>query len=478
MTNTYRVKFGFKPHKLQQEIIDYVLGDKKNENNERYRFFLATIGRQWGKSWVDKYLALEVAINRGGSVMWVAPALSGARDHWNDLVKLIEDSKLPTVSLNNTAKEVRFFSGGSIRIRSAVKPDNLRGGSLDLLIMDEAAFYPNGQYVWWSVLLPMITATGGVVLFTTTPNGRNWYYQLVQEARNTENPLSEITKVWHFPSSTSPRQDKRLLDILKTTMPSRKWREEFLAEFLADGGGVFFGTERAACLNVLKEPEHEHEYVCGIDIGKNNDATAITFADKFTRKQVYGETFNNMGTIATVKRIIALLREWKPSIAYIEKNGVGEHLISLMRAVMRGDAEDSILQLLDAPPMDNNEDVIDGVKLRIVHMTNQLKRDYVERLSADIEYGRFELLSEETKYGATQLNEMSTFVAMPTQNGIGLTYGAATKDDHDDTISALYLCYAGIPKARRFSVPKTQSKKQKDNPFRKKKGKRLHAKRD
>lgn len=469
----YNVKFGFKPHALQQDIINHVLGVKKNpKTGKRYRFFAATIGRQWGKSWTDKYLALEIAINQGGGVMWVAPALSGARDHWNDLVELVENSNLPVVSLNHTAKEIRFYSGGAIRIRSAVKPDNLRGGSLDLLIMDEAAFYLNGSYVWWSVLLPMITATGGVVLFTTTPNGRNWYYQLIQDATDKDNPLSAITKVWHFPSDTSPRQDTDLLAVLKTTMPSRKWREEFMAEFLADGGGVFFGTEKAAICEVLKAPLIGHSYVCGIDIGKNNDATCITFLDRYTRQQVYGERFTNMGTIKTVTRLIDLLHEWQPEVAHVEKNGVGEHLIGLMRAVMRGDAEDSILQLLDAPVLENNEETIGNVKLKIVHMTNELKRKYVERLAADIEYGRFNILSEDTKYGGTQLNEMSTYVAKRTRNAMSLSYEASSDDDHDDTIAALYLAYAGVPKVKPFKVLKKRSDI-KNNPFRTAKGKRL-----
>lgn len=471
-----KVKFAFQPHELQQEIIDYVTGRRINKKTKKpYQYFCATIGRQWGKSWTGKYLALDFAINQGKKVMWVAPALSGAAAHWTEITDLITASKLPLKRMSIARREIYFNSGGSILIRSAVKPENLRGFSLDLLLLDEAAFYHNGDDVWWSVLSPTITTTRGKAVFLTTPNGKNWYYKLVTSAQDSSNPLSEITKVWNFPSITSPRQDVETLEILKQSMPSRKFREEYLAEFLSDGGGVFAGVDRAATTDKLMKPLDGHTYVCGIDIGRNNDATAITFIDKYTREQVYGERFTNLGTVETVRRIITLLDIWHPEIASVEKNGVGEHLITLIKEVLRGTLDDATLDLIMlGDNIGTNSDVImNGIKLKSIHMDNTKKCYMVERLATDIEYGRFHILSENTDYGMIQIEEMSTYVQKRTANNFNVTYGAQSKTEHDDTVSALYLAYDNVPKAKRFKLPIT--KKEIINPFQNNKDMNLHA---
>lgn len=469
-----KVKFAFKPHKLQQDIIDHVQGTVKNEQGLAYRILLAVLGRQFGKSWVARYLLMDAAIVNSKTCMWIAPTIPTARQHWNELVKIIEASNLPVKKLSQAAKEIHFKGGGMIQIRSAIEPDNLRGASIDLLVLDEAAFFRNGEYVFWSVCVPMITASGGKILITTTPNGQNWLYKLFQDA---EKDKTGYYKTWHFPSTASPIQDAKMLEMLKNTMSSRKWREEFMAEFLADGGGVFHRVDEAAVLDGYVEPLPDHTYIMGIDIGKNNDPTCVTVIDKYDRQQVYGERFTEMGTIATVKRVIELFDIWQPKTAYIEKNGVGEHLVSLIRAVMRGDTESTVMDLLNLETDETGSELIKGVRLQTVHMTNDKKRDAVERLAADIEYGRLKLLSPETKYGKVQISEMSTFVAKHTANNLSLTYQGINDGVHDDTISALYLAYMGVPKPKKWKMPK-RAKDSSRKSFRNLKGKNLNARRN
>ena len=474
-----QVKFAFKPYELQQEIIDYLDGKHLNEQGNEYRFLVAALGRQSGKSWLAKYILLDRAINRDQVCMWVAPAIPTARTHWNALVKLIKDSGMEEAGfvkkISQAAKEIQFVDGGVIQVRSAIEPDNLRGDSLDLLIMDEAAFFRNGDYVWYSVCLPMITATKGKVLFTTTPNGRNWVYDLFKHGQNPKDPYH---KSWNVPSEASPYQDKELLEYLKQNMPSLKWREEFMAEFLADGGGVFAGVELAANVQQRKAPRHGDDidrYVAGIDIGFNNDYTVFTVIDTLERKQVYGERFTNVGTVRTVKRIVELLDIWTPKITHIEKNGVGEYLVQLLQLVVSGrDIDDIVDAINDATEDDPDATVMTASigthKIKAIHMNNRLKRNLVERLAADIEYGRFNILDEDTcDFASIQISEMSTYERKPTNSGMDITYNAA-EGSHDDTIAALYIAYKGVKRMTRKDIMKKikgdKRKKKKGSPFR------------
>lgn len=452
MSRQIRVEFAMKPYKEQQEIIDCVRGVIRNHEGNRFQFLVADFGRQSGKSWTSRYIALDSAANYDQNVMWVSPSISSARNHWNKLVKLLKKSKLPCKILQ-AAKEIHFPDGGTIAIRSAIEPDNLRGDSVDVLILDEAAFFRNGEYVWEQVCLPMITASRGVAVFTSTPNGRNWFYRLFLEGWN--RPEAEYHKSWMLKSEQSPYQDKKLLAFLKKRTPSVKWRQEFEAEFLSDGGGVFVGVDRASKVKLLEAPDPKRVYVAGLDIGSTRDNSTFTVIDKESREQVFGDAFTNLGAIPTIRRIIALLDHWKPEVTHVEKNGVGDFLFKLLCEVLAGgDIEDLVnsmnVALEDEPSIAPIDEIIGGHRLVGVHMDNPQKRALVERTAADVEFGRLFLLAQEDNgdYAILQNSEISTFTRQTTASGQDITYKAA-EGAHDDTVSALYLAYKGVPKPKR-----------------------------
>jgi hypothetical protein len=489
----YKLQLGFKLYPLQQEIVDHLNGLHKNPAGDDYRFLAAVFGRQSGKSFFCKVTALDWAINRKKRVMWVAPSIPTARAHWNDLVGIIEASGLKVKRISHSTKEIQFYGGGSISIRSAVQPNNLRGATVDLLILDEAAFFQDGEYVWYSVCQPMITASKGKVLFASTPNGRNWFFDVFSQGQD---PTNEYFKSWRAPSTASPYQDRKLLEHIKRHIPNKKWREEYLAEFLADAGGVFSGVEEAATAEMIKKPLPGHSYVVGIDIGFVNDETVFTVLDEFTREQVYGESWSNVGTLSTLRRIGHLLDIWRPKVTMFEKNGLGETFFDLIRQVFSG--RDPDLHLLDViyqvdklasglsddddtDPRDADEDEVmirrgsgtnkvqevraGGHVLRGVHMDNLMKRAFVDGLSADIEYGRLKILRDDNEFGRKQINQMSTYERKNTASGMSVTY-AAQEGAHDDCVSALYLARKALPRMSQQRVVDDEEIKPKKNPFR------------
>lgn len=457
----YPVTFAFKPYELQQEIIDYVNGVRVNSDGDPYRFLVAVLGRQSGKSLLDKMLIIDQANNKKKTCMWVAPAIPTARHHWNDLVSWIEKSGMPVKRISQAAKEIQFWGGGSIAVRSAQVPDNLRGATLDFLILDEAAFFPNGRYIWFSVLLPMITASRGVVLFTTTPNGRNWLFELFRQGTD---PNNKYYKSWRAPSTNSPYQDLELLAQLKKEMHHLTWLEEFEAEFLADSGGVFIGTEEAAILKPLKAPVEGRVYMAGLDIGSAHDNSTATIFDitEFPAQQVYGESWNDLGTIRTALKIKQILDLWQPEKAFMEKNSMGDMMFKLIKEIVAGVDLDLLESSLTRFSVESEvgvtgETSINGItRLIAIHMDNAIKREMVESAALNIERGDLLLLApDEGSYGYTQLGEMSTYIRERTQSGMMVTYNA--KEGYmDDHVSALYLAGKGIPRKARVLTRKTE----------------------
>lgn len=468
-----KITMALKPHPVQQEIMDYLDGKDgcRNCNDEPYRFFAAAIGRRWGKSFLAKMIVAEYAINRGIGIMWVAPTVDTARPHWENIVRLVKKSGIPVERFSRSEKAIYFYGGGFIRIRSAESADGLRGDGLGLIILDEAAFFPEGNYLWWSVIQPMIVEGGGKVLFTTTPNGQNWFYEIYKFGLN---PNEEYYKSWNLPSESSPYPDKKLLKAIKEKMPSVQWRTEYMAEFLVDGGGVFSGVELAATETFLTSPLPSHEYVAGVDFGFVNDETVFTVLDKNTRRQVFGEAWTGVGTLDSLRRIKKLMEHWRPTLTVFEKNGLGQVFFDLIKQVLSGlDVDEMLLRLIhDVDEFDEMEETkkdfsAGGFKLRGLHVDNNMKRLLVDTLSADIEYARLPIITPEHPYGAKQVAQMSTFERKRTASGLNVTY-AAQQGEHDDYVSALYLARHALPRPTKIiqETEDTHNKSKRTNPLR------------
>lgn len=459
-----KIQIPYAPYPLQQEIIDHVDGKILNSDGMPYRFFVAVLGRQSGKSWLDRRLAVDHAVNMNHGVMWVAPTIGTARSHWNILKDAIVKSKIPC-SINEQQKEIRFGGGGFIRIRSAIEPDNLRGEGLQLIIMDEAAFYRNGYYVWNNVVQPMVTATNGVILITTTPNGRNWVYDLFERGKKP----NSYYKSWQMPSAASPYQDKNLLASLKEETPLLVWLQEYEAQFLAGGGGIFAGADAASIVPFHPEPTPElletGYFVAGGDFGFDGDFSTFTVLHVPNEgnivRQVYGASWTSFGPMENVERMAEHIQLWNPRILTIERNGIGGPLFKLFRDYLSG--EDLGEERVQNPnhrviDEDTGEEIIltssvrslmyNNTKINALFMDNGNKRTLVEGTAAKIENGRLLLLNKDSQYSQTQLNEISTFERKHTQSGMDVTY-MAQDGYHDDCVSALYLATRGLPKPQR-----------------------------
>jgi predicted phage terminase large subunit-like protein len=67
-----------------------------------------------------------------------------------------------------------FSNGSFVHFRTAEDPESLRGAGLDFMWIDEAAIIPNERA--WEVSYPALVDKPGVVWTSTTPKGKNWYW--------------------------------------------------------------------------------------------------------------------------------------------------------------------------------------------------------------------------------------------------------------------------------------------------------------
>jgi len=231
------------------------------------RFRVNVQGRRSGKSYCAAREA-EVAILTPETRGWiVAPTYELA----DKIAREIKENLILKLKLNYSHKEeyygrlkyVKFEPFKSeLWIKSADNPDSLIGEGLDWLIFDEAAKCP--RIIWEKYLSPTLTDRKGWALFTTTPEGTNWVYELYCRGQDPNYPEWES---FRFPSTISPYIDPQIIEEARKTLTPETFAQEYLAEFTTFAGRVYAEFSRLTHIVKNYKYDPEIETVVGIDFG-------------------------------------------------------------------------------------------------------------------------------------------------------------------------------------------------------------------
>jgi phage terminase large subunit-like protein len=300
-------------HRAQWEIIQHPA-----------RFKVAACGRRFGKTLAACGECVRRAI-QGQQVWWVAPTFPISLYGWRGITRLA--SQVPGITIRRWLRMVEFPGGGFVQIKSADNPDALRGEGLDFVVVDEAAFI--AEEAWTEALRPALADRQGGALFVSTPNGRNWFWHVWMRGQD---PAQPDWKAFQFPTSANPYIAPAEIEEARALLPERVFRQEFLAEFLEDGGAVFRNLTACATGAPQEAPVPGHRYVFGVDWGRADDFTAIAILDVEERRLVALDRFNRIGWALQRGRLAELARRWQPVRILAEANSIGGPNIEALQA--------------------------------------------------------------------------------------------------------------------------------------------------
>jgi hypothetical protein len=124
------------------------------------------------------------------------------RVHYNDLVRLGAPFDKPGTYNNphDGDMQISLYDGKFIVMaKSAQYPERLVGEGLNGVIMAEAA--KQRERTWTKFIRPMLADYGGWSLHTSTPEGRNWFYESWVRGQSIEH---EDWESWRMPSWRNP----------------------------------------------------------------------------------------------------------------------------------------------------------------------------------------------------------------------------------------------------------------------------------
>ena len=270
----HRAKLSFTFHKGQLIM-------EKAFNETKGQLFVANISRQFGKSFWAVSKAVELALAQPGSRIKYGTAFQV------DLVEFI----LPTFQtvLDSCPKAIKptykvqgskwvFPNGSEIKLVGLDKsPNSLRGNVIDMLLIDEAGFVDNLDYIYTSIIVPAtLHRSNCKIIFISTPPSTpaHAFVDFIHKAE-IENSYVMLT-IYDNPRITQADIDRMAKELGGVT--STSFRRECLCELVTDSDLAIIPEWDDNLVQAI-EPDINtkfyHKYV-GMDLGVK-DLTACVF---------------------------------------------------------------------------------------------------------------------------------------------------------------------------------------------------------
>lgn len=327
----------FTPWDFQKELLETI------HNN---RFVICKYPRQTGKSTtVIGYILHYCLFNPEMSVAILANKMATARELLHRLKIAYE--QLPMWLQQGVIewnKGSIYLENGSKIIASATSSSAVRGGSYNMIFLDEFAYVPQGvAEEFFSSVYPTISS--GVttkVLIVSTPNGLNMFYKLWTDAIEGRNEYVPVEVHW----SQVPGRDAEWKKQTIANTSEDQFRCEFECDFIGSQN-TLITPSKLACLafknpiytteeglKLYKKPELGHTYVITVDTshGKGMDYHAFSIIDMTEPPYEVVGTFRNneLSPMIYPNVIFGSAKQYNDSYVLIELNDIGNQVAEIL----------------------------------------------------------------------------------------------------------------------------------------------------
>lgn len=277
----------------------------------------------FGKSQMAIHRLSETALG-GEPGAYFAPTYKMLSDVWREFNRLLD----PVIEERNVQEHrLGLLGGGIIDFWSLDQPNTARGRKYARAVIDEAAMIGGLEEAFNEVITPTLTDLHGDADLLSTPKGRNFFWRCYVRGQDAEFPEWAS---WTFPTLANEYVDPGVVESAKQQLPERVFRQEYLAEFLEESGGVFRGVNavvdigRKACA-----AEQGRSYTLGVDLARVEDFTVLSVMDN-TGKQAYHERFNQISWERQCSTIASISAKYKAPIV-LDSTGVGDPIYERLR---------------------------------------------------------------------------------------------------------------------------------------------------
>jgi hypothetical protein len=327
----------FKPYIFQEKLI-------KNFHN--HRFNICKMPRQTGKSTtVVSYLLHYAIFNDNVNIAILANKASTARDLLQRLQTAYEN--LPKwlqqgiIAWNRGSMELE---NGSKILAASTSASAVRGGSYNIIFLDEFAFVQNhlADDFFASVYPTISSGQSTKVIIVSTPHGMNHFYRLWHDAERGKNEYVPTDVHW---TEVPGRDDKWKAQTIANTS-EQQFKIEFECEFLGSVDTLIAPSKLKSLvydspikqnkgLDVYENSSPEKDYVITVDVarGVGSDYSAFVVFDitTFPHKIVAKYRNNEIKPMLFPNIIYDVAKNYNNAFILCEVNDVGDQVAAIIQ---------------------------------------------------------------------------------------------------------------------------------------------------
>ena len=312
------------------------------------RFVIAKLPRQTGKSTtVISYLLHYILFTQDVNVAILANKLATARELLHRLKLAYE--YLPTWMQQGIVewnKGSIVLENGSKILASATSSSAVRGGSFNMIFLDEFAFVPQGvAEEFFSSVYPTITSGQSTkVLIISTPKGLNMFYRFWNDAINDRNDYVPIEVHW----SAVPGRDAKWKEQTIANTSEEQFRGEFECDFIGSAA-TLVSSSKLKCLtyneplvqndeglSIYEKPKEGRVYVTTVDTsrgqGKDYSAFVIVDVTDMPYKVVAVYRNNTVSPMLYPTVVHSLCRQYNDAYCLVEINDIGGQVADILHS--------------------------------------------------------------------------------------------------------------------------------------------------
>ena len=324
----------------------YDFQEKLIERFHEHRFNICKMPRQTGKSTTCvSYLLHYAVFNDNVNIAILANKASTARDLLGRLQLAYEN--LPSwmqqgiISWNKGSLELE---NGSKISSNSTSSSAVRGGSYNVIFLDEFAFIPNHiADDFFASVYPTITSGQSTkVIIVSTPRGMNHFYRMWHDSEKGKSEYVPTDVHW----SEVPGRDAVWKEQTIANTSEEQFKIEFECEFLGSVNTLIAATKlknlvyeepkkRNAGLDIYVDPIKDHNYIITVDVarGLGNDYSAFLVFDitEFPYQVVAKYKNNEIKPMLFPNVILDVAKGYNEAYLLIEVNDIGDQVASILQ---------------------------------------------------------------------------------------------------------------------------------------------------
>jgi hypothetical protein len=237
------------------------------------------------------------------------------------------------IELENGSKIASFATSNS----------GVRGGTYNLIFLDEFAFVPqNMANDFFTSTYPVITSGQTTkVIIVSTPKGLNLFYKMWMDAVESRSLYKAIEVHW----SMVPGRDEKWREETIRNTSEEQFSQEFECEFLGSSATLIPGAKLRTLsfrnpiqqmdgFDVFRQPEKDRNYILTVDcaegVGQDHSVVSVFDVTDLPYRQVAKYRNNTIPPLVFPTIIYNIARKYNEAYVLVETNNIGQQVVDIL----------------------------------------------------------------------------------------------------------------------------------------------------